>query len=119
MRRILIVDDNVDVARSLWILLKQMGHQVEVAHDGRSALDTARRQRPEVLFIDLAMPQMDGYELVQRLRREPQLERSLMVAMSGFGLDEDRARTQRAGFDQHLMKPVDPNFLESLLGPRS
>jgi two-component system CheB/CheR fusion protein len=114
--RILVVDENVDAARSLAAILMQMGHQVEISHDGIAALQAALRLRPSVVFLDLALPGMEGYEVASRLRREPGFNHALIIAVTGSGDDEARRRTHDAGFDHHLIKPVDPRFLASLLG---
>ena len=114
-RRILVVDDNVDVATSLAVLLRGMGHEVFVAHDGRAALADLPRIRPDIALLDIAMPDMSGYELARQIRSRagPAMR---IVALSGFGLAEDRARALEAGFDHHMVKPADPEFLKSLLG---
>jgi CheY-like chemotaxis protein len=102
----------------LAMLLQEMGHEVSVAHSGQSALDTARRTLPQVLFLDLVMPGLDGYEVARQLRADRTLEGLRIYALSGFGQDDDRQRSIEAGIDQHLAKPLDPEFLESLLGRR-
>jgi CheY-like chemotaxis protein len=114
-RRILVVDDNVDAATSLAVLLRGMGHEVFVAHEGRAALADLARIRPDIALLDIAMPEMSGYELARQIRSRagPAMR---IVAPTGFGLPEDRARALEAGFDQHLVKPADPAFLKSLLG---
>ncbi len=114
-RRILVVDDNVDAATSLALLLRGMGHEVFVAHDGRAALADLSRIRPDIALLDIAMPDMSGYELARQIRSRagPAMR---IVALTGFGLPEDRARALEAGFDQHMVKPADPAFLKSLLG---
>jgi CheY-like chemotaxis protein len=112
--RVLVVDDNIDTARGLAKLLKLLGHDVRVAHDGPAALEAARAHRPEVILLDIGLPAMDGYEVVRRLRTEDCCKHSLIVAISGYGQDEDRSRSRAAGFDQHLVKPVDYDVLMSL-----
>jgi PAS domain S-box-containing protein len=114
-RRILVVDDNRDAAGTLALLLRLEGHDVSVAHDGPTALEAASRQRPEVAFLDLAMPGMDGYELCRRLRAEPVLAGILLVALTGWGQEEDRRRSHQAGFDRHVIKPVTPQSLRRVL----
>src|SRR6202035_1696475 len=104
--RVLIVDDNVDAAESLAMLLRLWGHEVAVAHDGPGALRAAETQPPEVALLDIGLPGMDGYELARRLRPQPGLERTVLVALTGWGQEEDRRRSQEAGFDHHLVKPV-------------
>jgi PAS domain S-box-containing protein len=114
-RRILVVDDNLDVGDSLVLLLRQHGHEVRVANDGPTALALAREERPDVVLLDIGMPGMDGYEVARRLRQEPGLQGVLLVAMTGFGQETDRRHSRAAGFDQHLVKPVEPDDLLRLL----
>lgn len=114
-RRILVVDDNVDAANSLAVLLRGMGHEVFVAHEGRAALADLSRIRPDIALLDIAMPDMSGYDLARQIRSRAGAAMRI-VALSGFGLAEDRARALEAGFDQHMVKPADPAFLKSLLG---
>jgi PAS domain S-box-containing protein len=117
-RRILVVDDNVDAAQSLAQFLAMVGHEVCTAYGGPAALEVARASRPEAVLLDIGMPGMDGYELARRLRQEPGLERVLLVALTGYGQEEDRRRSRQAAIDYHLVKPVDPETLEALLaGP--
>ena len=105
-RRILVVDDNRDVADSLAMLLESVGMAVRVAYDGTSALETAAAFRPEIVFLDLGMPKMDGYATARRLRELPGGHDIFLVALTGWGQAEDRGRTRDAGFDEHLTKPV-------------
>ncbi len=114
-RRLLVVDDEPDSARALARLLRFWGHEVEVAHDARSALEGAERTRPEVVFLDLGMPGADGFEVAGRLR-DLGGEGLRLVALTGHARDDDRRRTEAAGFDGHLVKPVDPSELVRLLG---
>jgi two-component system CheB/CheR fusion protein len=114
-RRILLVDDNHDSSRSLAVLLRATGGDVELAFDGPSALEAARRGRPDVVLLDIGLPGMDGYEVARRLRREPGLGKMLLIAMTGYGGDDDRRRSQEAGFNAHLVKPVDLEALQALL----
>lgn len=95
-----------------------MGHYVRVCYEGEGALEAARQLRPDVVFLDLVMPGMDGYQVALGIRAEAQLRHVLIVGISGFGQEEDRERSRKAGIDQHLLKPVDPEFLKSLLGRR-
>jgi signal transduction histidine kinase len=111
--RILIVDDNVDAADSVAWLMRQQAHEVRTAHDGRSALEMANDFRPQVIVLDLGLPELDGYEVSRRLRATPDTREALIIAVSGYGQDEDRRRSTQAGFDYHFIKPV--NF-ETLLG---
>jgi signal transduction histidine kinase len=111
-RRILIVDDNDDAALSIAELLAELGHEVRVAHDGPSALDMARRFRPEVCLLDIGLPVMDGYELARRLRESRALpEGARIIAVTGYGQDADRRRSREAGFSAHVVKPVDLEVL--------
>ncbi len=113
--RVLVVDDNTDAADSLGLLLELLGQKVRVAHDGPTALLIAQAFRPEVVFLDIGMPGMDGYEVARRLRRQPECKSSLLVALTGWGQDADRRRSAEAGFDHHLVKPAEPALLEKLL----
>jgi PAS domain S-box-containing protein len=114
-RRILVVDDNEDVADTLALLLRQGGHEVRVAHDGPAALEAARAYQPEVVLLDIGLPGMTGYEVAQHLRQQPPANLTLLIALTGYGQDEDRRRSSEAGFDLHLTKPVDPADLKRLL----
>src|SRR5262245_19745901 len=114
-RRVLVVDDNVDSAESLAVLLRFYGHDVRLAHDGEAALEEARSYRPDVMFLDLNLPKMDGYEVARRLRLEPAMSGMTLVAMTGYGQEEERRRTREAGFHLHLVKPVDFDILQDLL----
>jgi two-component system CheB/CheR fusion protein len=115
-RRVLVVDDNADAAESLALLLRLEGQDVRVAGDGPAALQAAAAQRPDVVFLDLGMPGMDGYEVCARFRREPDLAGVTLVALTGWGQDEDRRRSHAAGFDRHLVKPVGVEALREVLG---
>jgi two-component system CheB/CheR fusion protein len=115
-RRIVVVDDNVDAAESLALLLRLEGHDVRVAHDGPAALAAVDAHRPDIVLLDIGMPVMNGYEVAQRLRQQPGLEQLVLVAMTGWGQEEDRRRTKEAGFDHHLVKPAEPDVLNELLG---
>lgn len=112
---LLVVDDNVDAADSLAILLRLEGHEVRVAHDGPAALKIAQSEPPQLILLDLGMPGMDGYQVARRLRRQPELHDVLLVALTGWGQEEDQRRTREAGFDLHLVKPVEPDALKELL----
>jgi PAS domain S-box-containing protein len=113
--RALVVDDNRDAADSLGLLLELLGAEARVAYDGVAALQAARDHRPEVLFVDLGMPEMDGEEVARRMRAEPALREAVLVAMTGWGREDDRRRAKAAGFDHHLVKPADLDVLRSLL----
>jgi PAS domain S-box-containing protein len=113
--RILVVDDNVDAAESLAMLLRMEGQDVRVAHDGPAALAAVEADPPDLVFLDIGMPVMNGYDVARRLRQRPGLEKLVLVAMTGWGQEEDRRRSQEAGFDHHLVKPVEPDALHRLL----
>ncbi|MDQ2915113.1 MAG: ATP-binding protein [Chloroflexota bacterium] len=114
-RRILVVDDNVDAAEALGELLRDYGHEVATAHDGTQALDHARLHRPEIVLLDISMPEMDGYEVAKRVRGELGLGDALLIAITGYGEDRHRRLAREAGFDHHVTKPVDASKLEELL----
>ncbi len=113
--RLLVVDDNRDAADSLAMLLRLQGHEVRVAHDGPAALEMVKGYCPALVFLDIGMPGMDGYEVARRLRQQPGLENVRLAALTGWGQQEDRRRTAEAGFDHHLVKPVEPKALDGLL----
>jgi len=113
--RVLVVDDNVDNADSLGELLQMMGNEARVAYDGEAALAALAAWAPTAVLLDLGMPRMSGYEVCRRIRERPEGRRALVVAMTGWGQADDRRRTQEAGFDHHLVKPVDPGTLLALL----
>ncbi len=115
LRRILIVDDDIDAAEALGELLRDCGHEVATARDGPQALDRARLHRPDVVLLDISMPDMDGYDVAKRMRGELGLCDALLVALSGYGEDRHRRLAREAGFDRHVTKPVDAAKLEELL----
>jgi PAS domain S-box-containing protein len=118
VRRILVADDNVDSAESLAMLLEILGHEVRTAHDGQEAVEVAAELRPEVILLDIGMPRLNGYDACRRIREEPWGKGILIVALTGWGQDEDRNRSREAGFDHHLVKPVEPAVVAELLcGP--
>ena len=114
-RRILVVDDNVDAAESLTALLRVWGHDVQMVHDGPAALEVAPTFAPSLIFLDIGMPGMDGYEVARRLRRMPVMERARLIALTGFGGEQDRRHADQAGFDRHVTKPVDPAVLRTVV----
>jgi PAS domain S-box-containing protein len=116
-RRVLIADDNRDAAESLAVLLRLQGHEVILADDGETALRLFEEQRPEVALIDIGMPQMDGYELTRQIRSRPEGKRTLLIAVTGWGQRKDRAASLEAGFDHHLVKPVETDVLARLIQP--
>jgi CheY-like chemotaxis protein len=109
------VDDNVDSAQSLAMLLEVSGHLAWMAHDGAAALDAAREYRPQVVFLDIGLPKIDGYEVAKRLRDDPAIRDIVIVAMTGYGQAADRERARAVGFDHHLVKPVDYANVERVL----
>ena len=114
-KRILVVDDHRDAARVLGLLLDSLGYDVETAHDGRQALDSMSAFHPEIVFLDIGLPQLDGYEVARRVRELPDLRGIKLVALTGWGHDQDKQRTREAGFDHHLVKPVAVKTLRDLL----
>ncbi len=114
-RKILVVDDNVDSAKSLALLLGIMGNEVEVVHDGFDAVASAGRFKPDVILMDIGMPRMNGYEACVAIRKLPGGAKPVIIACTGWGQEEDRQRSRDAGFNFHLVKPVDPTSLEKLL----
>jgi signal transduction histidine kinase len=115
-RTVLIIEDNADAAESLRLLLELRGHQVTLAHSGPAGVEAARVQQPEVVLCDLALPGMDGFAVARALRDDPRTAHARLIAVSGYGHDEDQQRGREAGFDLHVLKPVDPGELEQLLG---
>ncbi|MGI8835896.1 MAG: ATP-binding protein [Pyrinomonadaceae bacterium] len=113
--RVLVVDDNVDAADMLVMMLQMFGHEVKAAYSGQAALETAVEYQPEVVLLDIGLPEMNGYEVAQRLRQQPQTRNMKLIALTGYGQDSDRKLSQEAGFDHHLVKPVEPQKLQDLL----
>jgi two-component system CheB/CheR fusion protein len=113
--RILVVDDNADAAESLARLLGSWGHCVHTAHDGLEAIDEAATFLPDVILLDLGLPRLDGLEVARRLRKDPVHQSTLLLAVTGFGQSDDHRRSVAAGFDHHLVKPIDPQALRLLL----
>jgi two-component system CheB/CheR fusion protein len=114
-RRILVVDDNEDAAKSLSAFLELIKHDVRSAHDGSEALRVGAEQHPDVVFLDIGLPDQDGYEVARLIRQQPWGRDVILVALTGWGQDEDRRRSLEAGFDLHLTKPFDPSALEQFL----
>ena len=121
--KILVVDDNVDSAESLALLLAMGGHETEVGHDGPAAMDAAARFLPDVMLLDIGLPRMDGLEVCRRVREETWGTDMAMIPLIGFGQDSDRLESESAGFDRHMVKPIDYDALvqtlNSLSLPRS
>ena len=114
-RRILIVDDNRDAAETLAKLLQMVGNDVRTAHDGKHAVEVAADYLPEVVFLDIGLPGLDGFEVCRHLRRQSQIPQPFIAAMTGYGQEEDRLRSAAAGFNAHLVKPVYLGAIEDLL----
>ena len=110
-----MVDDNTDAAETLAMVVRLHGHEVQVAADGPSGLAAAQAMEPDVVFLDIGMPGMNGYEVATRLRTMPGTRAAVLVALTGWGTAEDRSRSQAAGFDVHLTKPVDLAAVEQVL----
>jgi len=114
-RRVLIVEDNHDAGEMYRILIELAGHEVLLAEDGTRGLELLKSARPDIALVDIGLPGMDGYEIARRFRAEPDAGRVLLVALTGYGSSADRDRSRQAGFDLHLIKPVDPQALQDLL----
>jgi PAS domain S-box-containing protein len=114
-RRILAVDDNTDALQALALILREAGHVVETAEDGRSGIAKASEMRPDAVLLDIGLPDIDGYEVARRIRGQPWARGVLLVAITGWGRDSDKSRAAQAGFDAHLTKPADPDALTRLL----
>ncbi len=117
--RILIVDDNRDSADSLSMMLKILGNETRTAYDGEEAVAAANEFRPAVILLDIGLPKLNGYEVCRRVRQQQWGKELVIIAQTGWGQDEDRKRTREAGFDQHIVKPVDPQVLKKLLADLS
>jgi CheY-like chemotaxis protein len=113
--RVVIIEDNRDAADTLRILLELMGHEVAVAFSGPEGVKAARAWRPDVVLCDIGLPGLDGYGVARALRHDPTVATALLIAVTAYGQEEDRRRSQQAGFDYHLVKPVDPEVLQALL----
>ena len=110
-----MVDDNVDAAMTLSMILEACGYVTRVAHDGAEALEAAKAFRPQVAFLDIGMPGMDGYDTARAMRRLEGLEGMTLVALTGWGAESDRQKSSEAGFDQHLTKPVQLDVVQDVL----
>lgn len=113
--RVLVVDDNKDAALTVGMLLKQLGHTIRTAHDGELAVQAASEFHPHVILLDIGLPRLNGYEACRRIRQLPHGKSMLMVAVTGWGQEDDKRKSQEAGFDHHMVKPLDPNVLTDLL----
>jgi CheY-like chemotaxis protein len=114
-QRILVVDDNTDAATSLAMLLAELGHEVDTAFGGHEGVSKAESMQPDLIFLDLGMPQMNGIEAARRVRALPSGRDITLIALTGWGQEHDQRQTREAGFDRHLIKPIDPDDLEGLL----
>jgi CheY-like chemotaxis protein len=110
-----VVDDNEDAADSLAMMLQMMGNEVRTAHDGLEGVELAATFRPDLVLLDIGMPRLNGYDACRRIREQPWGKNVLLVALTGWGQEEDKRRSHEAGFDTHLVKPVEPEALEKLL----
>lgn len=113
--RVLVVDDNMDAADMLAVMLQMFGHDVQAVYSGQTALETAVESQPDFVLLDIGLPDIDGYEVARRLREQPRTKDVRLIAVTGYGQDSDRQRSQEAGFDHHLVKPVEAQKLEDLL----
>jgi CheY-like chemotaxis protein len=114
-RRILVVGDSRDSATSLAKMLRIMGNETRTAFDGQEAVDVAAAFKPDLILLDIGMPRLNGYDACRRIQEQPWGQGVVMVALTGWGQEDDKRRSQEAGFDHHLVKPVDPDALEKLL----
>ena len=112
--RVLIVEDSPPIAQIFAILLKHLGHEAQIASTGAAALEMLPDFKPEIIFSDISMPGMTGYQLAEQIRRQPQFANIWLVAMTGYGQSEDRQQALQAGFDEHLVKPAELPQLEAL-----
>jgi CheY-like chemotaxis protein len=114
-RRVLVADDNSDAAATLAMLLEMLGNEVRVAHDGEEAVSVAAEFHPDAILLDIGMPRLDGYAACRRLRLLPDVSPAYIVALTGWGHEDDKDRARAAGFDRHLVKPVDPEVLQQMI----
>ena len=113
--RVLVVDDNVDMAESLAMLMQAAGHVVQTAHSGTGAVSAANDYRPDVVLLDIGLPEIDGFEVAKRIRKDPLHQAMVLVALTGYGQDADRQRSREVGFDHYLVKPVDLEEVQGIL----
>jgi len=114
-KQVLVVDDNRDAANTMALLLRKWGHEVSLAYDGHEALTAAETHKPDLILLDIGLPGRDGYEVARLIRSQPELAGATIVALTGYGMEKDRERSQAAGFDEHIIKPVDFARLRELL----
>jgi CheY-like chemotaxis protein len=115
----LIVDDNRDSADSLGSMLRIMGNDTRIAYDGEAAVEAATAFRPDLILLDIGLPKLNGYEVCRRIRDQPWGKGMVLIALTGWGQEDDIRRSQQAGFDHHMVKPVEPNALTKLLARQS
>ena len=115
IHRILAVDDNQDAVDILARTLQLKGHEVQTAYDGIEAVDVAARFKPDIVLLDIGLPRLSGYDVARRIRQLPDGKSTILIAITGWGQEEDRRQSQQSGFDMHLVKPVDPIALLKLL----
>jgi CheY-like chemotaxis protein len=115
-KKVLLVEDNTDGVQTMVTLLREIGHKVVFALNGKDALDLARRMHPDVILLDLGLPGMDGFEVCQRIKADPVLKAARVIAITAYGGEEYRARSKAVGCEMHLVKPVGASELEELLG---
>ena len=113
--RVLLADDNIDFAESLAMILQMTGHEVRLAHDGIEAVAAAEAFAPDFAFLDIGLPRLNGYDLARRLRAMPATRQSVLVAVTGWGQEDDKRRAREAGFDHHMVKPVEPDQILEIL----
>src|SRR5262245_32610139 len=117
-RRVLLVDDNVDAARTLGMMLELLGNEVHHAYDGLQAVAAAGTLEPHVILMDIGLPELNGLDAARQIRAQPRGASILLIALTGWGDEDDKQRTREAGFDLHLVKPVSPTALGALLDER-
>jgi two-component system CheB/CheR fusion protein len=113
--RVVVVEDHPDAAESLVLLLELLGHRVSVFAEGMAAVKEAHANPPDVMLVDIGLPDIDGFEVARRVRQDPSLRHAVLVALTGYGCDDDRREASAAGFDHHLVKPVEPAAIERLV----
>ena len=113
--QVLVVDDNRDAADSLGMMLRIMGNEPRMVYDGLEAVTAAGEFQPNVVLLDIGLPKLNGYEAAQRIREQPLGKRMVLIALTGWGQDEDKRRSSEAGFDHHMVKPVEPDALMNML----
>ena len=114
-RRILVIDDNHDAAQILGMVLEMSGHEVHLAYDGEQAVAMARDLLPEIALVDIGLPKLNGYGVAEHIRAEPWGEKMVLIALTGWGHEDDKRRAIAAGFNFHLTKPVDPDQVDALI----